>query len=197
MNSMHNDKPWFVACLNNQELSKKLQGLKMVVCDIDGTLTNGTMAYNQDGELFRYFSITDGFGIVSAQHAGLIIAILSGKAHDSAQQRAKKLHIPEHLCFGGREKKLEVIKQMAQQESLELNQILLFGDDYYDAKVKMAAPQLLYATSHDAPFYFHQHADIIVPRNGGNHAARLLLDLILYLKKKHFAQASIAQAINE
>ena len=178
MNSNINDFSWFTQCLNNDTLCKKLSDVKMVICDVDGTLTNGTIDYTDEHEYSRAFSILDGFAIVSAQKSGLLVGLLSGKAH-------------------GKEEKIVTIREMAALYNIPLSQILLIGDDFFDVKVKLADPTILFATLQDAPFYFHSFTDVVIPRNGGHHAVRLMLDLVLYLQKKHFAQTLIDQTLNE
>ena len=197
MNSNINDFSWFTQCLNNDTLCKKLSDVKMVICDVDGTLTNGTIDYTDEHEYSRAFSILDGFAIVSAQKSGLLVGLLSGKAHGSITIRAKKLGIPDNLCAEGKEEKIVTIREMAALYNIPLSQILLIGDDFFDIKVKLADPTILFATLQDAPFYFHHFTDVVIPRNGGHHAVRLMLDLVLYLQKKHFAQTLIDQTLNE
>lgn len=197
MNSMQLDKPWFIEQLKNKSLCDKLANLKLVVSDIDGSLTDGTMIYRSTGEDARNFSTQDGYAIIHAQQHKLSIAFLSGKNHGSGQHRAQQLGIPDELYFGGKVEKIKKIKKMAKSLTISSNEVLLFGDDYLDVQAKLADPNLLYATPHDSPFYFHHQADLIIPRNGGNHAFRLLLDLILFVQKKHFSQEIIAAFLHE
>ncbi len=195
MNQISSDKDWFKECLNNLNLCKKLTEIKLVICDVDGTLTNGTMTYSATEEASRNFSIVDGFGMVQAQKAGILIALLSGKAHGSIAIRAKKLNIPESLCFGGQEDKIVIIKKFAQEHQLKLSEIALIGDDYFDLKTKIAEPSLLFISLQDAPFYSQAYADLVICRDGGNHAVRLFIDLVLYIQQKHFAQNLIDKAL--
>lgn len=197
MNNSQLDKPWFIEQLNNKSLCEKLAGLKLVVSDIDGSLTDGTMIYTDTNEDARSFSIQDGYAIFQAQRIGLAVAFLSGKAHGSGKRRAQQLGIPEDLYFGGREVKIEKINTMAKSVGTSIENVLLFGDDHLDMQAKLAQPELLYATPQDSPFYFHHQADLVVPRDGGRHAFRLLMDLILFLQKKHFAQEIIEKSLNE
>lgn len=195
MNLVNNDKSWFQQTLTNTDLCKKLANIKLIICDVDGTLTNGTMTYSQSEEASRNFSIIDGFGMTQAQKAGIIIALLSGKAHGSIAVRAKKLSIPESLCVGGQEDKIVTIKKIAGDHQLKLSEIALIGDDYFDLKTKITEPSLIFISLQDAPFYSQAYADLVICRNGGNHAVRLFIDLVLYLQKKHFAQQLIDHAL--
>jgi len=132
----------------------------------------------------------------------LIFGLLSAKKHGSAFLRAKILGVPDDLCIArnlvleGKEK-IEVIKEVAKKYHCNLNEILFFGDDFPDAKTKQAAPEIIFSMPHNAPFYLHHLAQIIIPRNGGDHALRLLLDLVLFIQEKHFAQDLIQKAISD
>lgn len=195
MNLPNADKSWFQHTLGNTNLCKKLADIKLIICDVDGTLTNGTMTYSTTDEASRNFSIVDGFGMVQAQKAGILIALLSGKAHGSLAVRAKKLNIPESLCIGSQEDKIITIKKIASDHQLKLSEIALIGDDYFDLKTKTAEPYLLFISLQDAPFYSQVYADLVICREGGNHAVRLFIDLVLYIQQKHFAQSFIDHAL--
>lgn len=195
MNTTHSDTTWFKESLADQLLANKLQNIKLIITDIDGSLTDGYMDYTTTEELSRRFSILDGMAIAHSQKVGLPIAFLSGKKHQSGALRARKLGIPEDLYFEGREDKKNVIEELVKRLSLNLNNIMLFGDDYFDTVVKTQFPTLVFAAPLNAPFYLHNLADIVLPKQSNNHAFRLLLDLILYLQKKHFAQELIDTAL--
>ena len=187
----NNDKLWFSQCLANATLIEKLKKIKLIIADIDGSLTDGNMDYTEEKEFSRRFSIVDGFGMVEAQKAGLIIALVSGKKHHSAHVRAQKLKIPDNLCFDGYENKTDSITLLQKRYELTAQETLVFGDDYFDALVKINLPELFFACPISAPFYFHSMADLVIPKHAGNHVFRLLLDLILYSQNKHVAQKLI------
>ena len=60
-----------------------MQNVKLLVLDIDGTLTDGTLLYTDDGTHAKAFHVADGLGIVMAQAAGLRVAVISGRAGPS------------------------------------------------------------------------------------------------------------------
>lgn len=190
------DRAWFNQCLTNQSLVEKLQKIKLIVTDIDGSLTDGNIAYTDEKELSRRFSILDGFGIAQAQKAGFVVAFISGKKHQSAHVRAEKLKIPEKLCFDGQEAKGDIIAKLQQEYDITDQEVLLFGDDYFDAIVKTKLKNIVFTCPLNAPFYFQTMADLVIPKNAGNHAFRLLLDLLLYIQKKHFAQELIDASLS-
>lgn len=195
MHNQHQDLVWFKECLANQELVQRLKAIKLIITDIDGSLTDGNLAYTAEQENSRRFSTEDGFAIVKAIKANILIAFLSGKGHGSISVRARILGIPNDLCIGGQSDKLVVIQEIQKKYGILDSEVLIFGDDHYDAVVKKQNPALMLAVPLNAPFYYHNFADIVVPRNGGDHAYRRLLDLILYIQGKHFDQDLITQAL--
>jgi 3-deoxy-D-manno-octulosonate 8-phosphate phosphatase KdsC-like HAD superfamily phosphatase len=105
------------------------------------------------------------------------------------------LGIPDELCIAGVKDKVNLINNLCEKYKLSFSQILVFGDDYLDTKIKKDIPEIIFACPLNAPFYFYHMADLVLPKPGGQHAFRLLVDLVLYVQKKHFAQDIISQAL--
>ncbi|MFA5307169.1 MAG: hypothetical protein WC365_07010 [Candidatus Babeliales bacterium] len=189
------DAAWFKQCLINQELCKKLAAITVVMCDVDGALTDAGMYVDQNGEGGRIFSVQDGYIVKPTMNAGITIAFISGKNNRSACQRAQSLGIPEDLCFAGMESKLETVKALQKKLNLTPEQSLMFGDDFMDAEVKRSGLASIYVCPSNTPFYFQPTADLVLPRCGGNGAFRLMMDLILYIRGQHVAQKYIEAAL--
>lgn len=169
----------------------------MVICDVDGSLTNGTIYVNQTEEFARGFSVVDGYGIAQTQRTGIKIAFLSGKQNNSALVRALSLGIPEHLFLQGIDNKVEAFATLLASTGLKPANTIMWGDDVLDAQVKQVNDTCLFVCPCDAPFYIQACADLVIPRDGGRHALRLLLDLILFINKKHHMQCIIEKSLNE
>jgi len=189
------DSTWFSQCLIDEALVEALKKIKLIICDVDGTLTDASVYVSAEGEGGRLFNVQDGFIVKPAMQAGLHIAFVSGKDNKSTIERAKKLGIPENLCIVGMESKHEVVKKLQQEQNVTTNEILVFGDDFLDADIKLHKLAGMYVCPANAIFYLQPLADLIIPRGGGQGAFRLLLDLILYVQNKHFAQQLIEQAL--
>lgn len=192
-----NDTAWFKQSLSNKPLVCKLKNITLVVCDIDGSLTDGTIYVSQTEECARGFSIVDGFIFKPARQAGIDIAFMTGKLNNSVLVRAKTLGVPEHLISQGISDKREATKKLLSSLSIADNAMLMFGDDVLDAQVKINDPDHLFACPADAPFYIQSIADIVIPRDGGRHAFRLLVDLILFIRGQHPMQSVIENVVND
>jgi 3-deoxy-D-manno-octulosonate 8-phosphate phosphatase (KDO 8-P phosphatase) len=190
------DFVWFQQSATNTSLINRLQNTKLLVCDVDGALTNGVIYITEQEEEGRHFSILDGYGIIKAMQSGIIVSLMSGKEHNSLHVRGTQLSIPDQLRFGKRQMdKAHAIKQLQEEYSINDNQVVMFGDDIIDWKVKDQIPSLLFATVADSPFYIQAGSDLIVPRRGGDHALRLFVDLLLFAQGQHPVQELIKQCI--
>jgi len=189
-------KQWFSAQLSNTDLIKKLKNVKLIISDIDGALTDGTFMYTNDTVFARSFCIQEGSITKQAMKNGIQVAFLSGKNHNSAFVRAQELGIPDDLCYIGKEDKLTIIKKIQKNYGISSKQTLMYGDDTYDVGVKTQDSQLLLAIPANAPFYYTELADLVLPLSGGNNAFRLLMDLILYVQGNHFDQDLIKQCLS-
>jgi 3-deoxy-D-manno-octulosonate 8-phosphate phosphatase (KDO 8-P phosphatase) len=187
---------WFKTMLANQALVDRLRDIKLVVADIDGSLTDGTVHYNAVGEADRMYSPQDGYATRMAMDQGLMVAFLSGNAGASITSRAQKLNIPTNFVILGSKDKRIAVKQLQAQTHTTAAQTLVFGDDYLDAAVKEANAAITLAMPHNALFYLKPLADCVIPLNAGRGSAfRLLLDLVLFIQNKHIAQHLIKQAL--
>lgn len=191
--SFENDTKWFSTCLSNKELVEKLKKIKLVISDIDGTLTDANILLPQNAEEMKVLSIQDGFITGKAIAAGVNIAYLSGRKSSEINKRAKKLGIPQELCAQGIDNKTKKVEEMQIFAKVAKEEMLIFGDDYLDYEIKDLGS--IYAIPANTPFYFYPVADLVLPKNGGNGAFRLLLDLILYVQNKHFAADLIDKAL--
>jgi len=99
--------------------------------DVDGVLTDGTVAISSDGVETKNFSILDGMGLVRLHQAGVVVAWISGRASQATTRRATELRVP-HL-IQGRTDKLVALQALATQLGFSAAQICYMGDDDIDA----------------------------------------------------------------
>jgi 3-deoxy-D-manno-octulosonate 8-phosphate phosphatase (KDO 8-P phosphatase) len=194
--NVQSDHLWFRQCLENKPLVQELKNITLVVCDVDGTLTNADIYVDQQGEGGREFSVQDGYIVQPTMKAGITIALMSGKDNPSTLQRGKKLGIPESLCIVGMETKTQAIQALQAKLNVGIEQTLIIGDDYLDTLPKTNKVVGLLVATANMPFYLQPVADLVLPRPGGQGAFRLLMDLILFVQEKHFAQELIKQALS-
>ncbi len=197
INYVEKDKIWFLECLKNNNLVEKIKKIKLIITDIDGCLTDGQiLLHENENEKSKAFSVRDGFATAHAlKH--ISIAFLSGRKDIATQTRAQMLGIQDGMCFMGGDAGIDKSKKLIllqEKNGTSKEETLMFGDDFLDISTKQHVGLLV--CPQDTPFYFHNIADLIIPKIGGQHTFRLLLDLVLYVKKIHFAQDYISQSLH-
>ena len=110
-----------------------MTGIKLLLFDVDGVLTDGSIIVNGDGTESKQFNIRDGAGIVWAQRAGLSVGLLSARLADATAMRATQLGIT--IVRQGAADKLAGYQQILADEGLTDDQVGYMGDDLQDLPV--------------------------------------------------------------
>lgn len=165
---------------NDAKLLQKAQRIKLLVCDVDGVLTDGKINIGNDGEIFKSFSVKDGFGIKALQNASVVIAIITGRSSKIVESRCKELGI-EHL-YQGQKNKVPCYEQLLSDLNLSAEQVAYIGDDVPD--IPLIKQSTLGATVADAHNSVFEHANFVCEAVGGAGAVRELCDYILYAKQQ-------------
>lgn len=104
--------------------------LKLVVLDVDGTLTDGGIYYDSQGNEMKRFDVKDGLGIKLGMAAGLEFAIITGRVSPMVERRVKELGI-QHLVQGA-QKKAPALRELMASCGFEPDQVAYMGDDLND-----------------------------------------------------------------
>lgn len=166
--------------MNSERLVKKLNKIKMLVMDVDGTLTDGSVYYSQNGEEFKRFSIRDGMGIQLLLKGDIGIAIITSENTPIVTARARKLNI-DNIILGSRNKKKD-LEDLADNKNLKLDEIAFIGDDINDIHAMEISG--LSACPSNAVESVKQTADYICSADGGFGAVRELAEKILISQNK-------------
>jgi 3-deoxy-D-manno-octulosonate 8-phosphate phosphatase (KDO 8-P phosphatase) len=149
--------------------------IRLLAMDVDGILTDGTVAVHSDGTETKSFSILDGMGLVRCRKAGIVLAWISGRASPASAVRAAELKIP-HL-IQGRTDKLAALQELAGRLGLTGREVCYMGDDDIDA------PALAWAgigvTVPGAMPAALAAADCVTARSAGRGAVREVCEHIL------------------
>lgn len=160
---------------STNSFSEKLAQIKLLVLDVDGTLTDGGLYYTDSGEEMKKFNVKDGQGLKLLMQAGVEVAIISASAATATQHRAQKLGIKQ--VFLGVEDKLTSLKQLCQTLAIDLSQVGYVGDDVNDLPpMEVVGCPMTVANGADAN---KACAVYITHLNGGEGAVREICDLIL------------------
>ncbi|MDP2504147.1 HAD family hydrolase [Oceanobacter sp. 3_MG-2023] len=158
-----------------EALQQRAAMIKLVVFDVDGVLTNGTLTYSGDGELVKHFNVKDGVGIKLLEKFAIATAIISAKSSDALARRARDLGV-RHFYPGSKDK-WPCLEEVMSQLGITPGQVCYVGDDVIDLKV-MTRVGLPMAPA-DAFWMVQQRAAHVTQAAGGCGVAREVADLIL------------------
>nr|MBF0222271.1 HAD hydrolase family protein [Desulfobulbaceae bacterium] len=168
------------SALPKDELLGKAKIIKLLLLDVDGVLTNGSITYTHQGDEIKSFHCRDGFGINILKKTGVEVGLITARKSESLLRRAKDLSLT-HVYQGVRNK-VECFSMLLEQLSLEPSQVAFMGDDWLDlallTKVGLAAAVADCAPELKGVVHF------VSVHNGGTGAVRELCDLIIEAKGK-------------
>lgn len=157
--------------------AKKKDLPKLILLDVDGTLSDGGMYYTENGDQMKKFNVKDGFIIyrlVKRQNVQFGL-ISSGSAGNIMKHRADTLGI-QHLYYGTRPK-VDVIEEWLGELSLGWEDLAYVGDDLNDLEVIKKVG--ISACPADATLRVREQADVVLRRDGGNGCVREFLEEVL------------------
>ncbi len=149
--------------------------VKMIIMDVDGTLTDGALFVLPDGEEVKSYNVRDGLGILLAHLAGFKTAIITGKTSRALEKRAEKLRIDE-LHQGILDKK-QVLEAILAKHGLKSDEAAYIGDDLGDlAVIKSVGLAGAVADAHPEVM---KNCHFISHQSGGRGAVREFIEFIL------------------
>lgn len=158
-----------------QDILDKAKQIKLVIFDVDGVLTDGSLFLGDDGQEYKAFNAKDGFGMKLLQASGVEIGIITARSSPLVEHRMRSLDI-KHV-YQGRLDKLAAFKELLDKLKLSHEQVAYVGDDVVDLPVMKQAG--LAIAVQDAHHLAKQHAHWQTPHNGGRGAARDVCELIM------------------
>jgi 3-deoxy-D-manno-octulosonate 8-phosphate phosphatase (KDO 8-P phosphatase) len=157
------------------EIEARAKRLQLLLFDVDGVLTDGSVMIGSDGWEAKLFSIRDGAGMVMAQREGLTVGLLSGRPSEATSRRAAELGIT--LVLQGGPDKRGAFDRVLMERSLQGEQVGYMGDDLLDLAIFSRAG--LTAAPADAVPEVRDRAHWISGFGGGRGAAREFIELVL------------------
>ncbi|MBO1519262.1 3-deoxy-manno-octulosonate-8-phosphatase KdsC [Oceanisphaera sp. DM8] len=163
---------------------RNLARVKLLICDVDGVLSDGNIYLGNQGEEYKTFNTKDGFGIKALQNANITVAIITGRHSNIVAERMQSLGV-QHV-YQGQSDKMQAYQTLLNDLTLTPEQVAYIGDDVVDLPVMQDCA--LGVAVADAHPQVRQQADYVTRLKGGRGAVRELCDLILE------AQGVLAQA---
>lgn len=164
----------------NPTATLRAKEIKLVIFDVDGVLTDGSLWFSSETELCKPFSVYDGLGFRLLQRAGIEIGVITARRNGAVDLRLKALDVTHY--YSGFENKVPAYETLRDKLQLTDNQIAYLGDDLPD--LPLIRKVGLGATVVNANPFIKQHAlwESTVP--GGHGAAREFCEFILSAQDK-------------
>jgi 3-deoxy-D-manno-octulosonate 8-phosphate phosphatase (KDO 8-P phosphatase) len=148
--------------------------IRLACFDVDGTLTDGRLIIDQDGNESKAFHVLDGLGLKLIQRKGIAVAFVTARASAAAERRAAELGVESHT---GVRDKLACVQGIAQRLGIGLDEVAFMGDDLADLRVMLQVG--LSVAPSQAHAWTRERAHWRTLARGGEGAARELCDLLL------------------
>lgn len=157
------------------DLRARLAEVRVLVLDVDGVLTDGTLSYGAEGEVLKTFHVRDGLGIRLVLREGIAVAVITAKRSPMLLRRLADLGV-EHV-LDGREDKGVALGELAASLGVALDAIAFVGDDVLDLPaLRRAGVSIAVADAHSL---VRREVAWVTEERGGRGAVREVCDALL------------------
>ena len=158
-----------------QKILDKAKDIELVILDVDGVMTDGSLIMGDDGQEYKAFNSLDGHGLRMLQECGVTVAIITGRKSEVVNHRMNDLGIT--TIYQGYRDKTPAYEALLKDKNISDAQIAYIGDDVVDLPV-MSRVGFSIAVQNAHPFV-KKHADWITEASGGHGAVREACELFL------------------
>jgi len=156
-------------------IQEQAAGIRLLVLDVDGVMTDGGLYYDADGRETKVFNVKDGYGIKAVAAIGITVAVISGRRCKAVEMRTAELNI-KYVSFS-QDDKLAALNAIVEQLNVPMEAVACVGDDVPDLPILIAAG--LGIAVADAHPDVLAAADWCTRLNGGKGAVREVCDLLI------------------
>lgn len=161
--------------LDRRIILEKAQKIKILLLDVDGVLTDGTLLYASTGEESKSFHTQDGFGLRLLQEAGIEAGLITARSSEAVARRGKELKM--RYVYQGVANKLMVFHDIMKESGCRPFEIAYMGDDWLDLGL-LSRVGLACAPANGVKAV-REAAHFVTARSGGQGAVREVCDLLL------------------
>ena len=157
-----------------KDLKETASNIKLLVFDVDGVMSDGSITYDENGIEYKTFNAKDGHGLAKMLKYGFLTAVITGRKNGTVERRAQDLRFSE--VYQGVKNKLPILDAIMQKYELDFSQVSYMGDDEPDIPVleKVA----IAACPSDAVDRVKNICNFVSSKEGGKGAVRELCDFI-------------------
>lgn len=167
-----------------QDVERRACAVRLVLLDVDGVLTDGTLYLGEHGEEYKTFSARDGHGIKMLQQTGVVVGIVSGRSSGIVARRAAELGIA-HLHQGCADKRA-LVETLLHELGLDAAQVAFVGDDIVDLPIMLRVGFAI--AVRDAHELVRRYAHWVTASSGGRGAVREVCERIMCAQGTYAAE---------
>lgn len=157
--------------------------VKLIIFDVDGVLTDGSINISDDGSETKRFSVRDGLGFRLWINAGFQLAIITAKTGNALRHRMSSLGIDESMIIQGSEDKSDALNTIIERTGIDESKIAYMGDDWPDLPaIRRVGYPIAPA---DAEIEVRDLCAFVTSKRGGHGAAREAIAHILRAKDRY------------
>jgi 3-deoxy-D-manno-octulosonate 8-phosphate phosphatase (KDO 8-P phosphatase) len=157
-----------------------IKSVKLLVCDVDGVLTDGRIVYDSGGREMRLFDVQDGLGVRLLRTAGIKTALITHKTSPAIKYRARDMAVDE--VYAGIVPKHSLLPRLLKTHRVDTHEICYVGDDLVDLGM-MRVVGFPVAVA-NACREVKEAARYVTRKPGGRGAVREVVELILRTQGK-------------
>ncbi len=158
-----------------QELLEKAKNIRVVIFDVDGILTDGTLYLTDNGEEIKAFNSYDGHGMKMLKASGIELAIITARKSRCMTLRAENLGVP--LIYQGAKNKLQVFEELQTKLRLDVSACAYMGDDLIDLPVLLRCGLSICVPA--APALVKKQVHYVTRLEGGHGAVREVCEMMM------------------
>ncbi len=157
---------------------KNLKSVELLLLDVDGVLTDGSIIYGDDSVEVKTFNVKDGLGIRLLIEHGINVGIVTGRRSKALSRRCGDLGIK--LLFDGVRDKGKLLGQITKETGVDPRNMTFVGDDLPDITLmKLVGFSIAVSDAHETVVNI---ADMVTLAKGGAGAVREVCEAILRAK---------------
>ncbi|MBP3820464.1 HAD hydrolase family protein [bacterium] len=156
------------------DIKEKAKKIKLMVFDVDGVMTDGSITYDENGVEYKTFNAKDGHGLAKMIKSGIMTAVITGRRNGTVDRRSQDLHFTE--VYQGVKNKLPILEAIMQKYELSFDEVSYMGDDEPDIAILEHVG--ISACPADAVKRVKNICNFISEKDGGHGAVRELCDLV-------------------
>lgn len=164
--------------IQDSRLREIARNIKLLILDVDGVMTDGSIILDNEGNEFKVFNVRDGHGIKMLGKAGIQAAIITGRYSEVVERRARELGIRE--VYQRCHIKSVAFDHLIEKLGLKPEEVAYVGDDIVDIPIFMRVG-LSIAVS-DATEETKAVAMMVTENRGGRGAVREICEFLIKSK---------------